>query len=219
MSLERRQALLREAQAKDFVVVEDDYEAENLTEGAPMPALKSLDRSGRVIYIGSLSKSLASVLRLGYIVAPRELIAELRILRHAMVRHLSAFVQHAYALFIALGHHDSHARRVNLTMRERMRIAANSLHLRLPEFVFSIPRGGASIWVVCPQWLDAPQLAIIARRHDVLIEQGDVFFTTPLKPCPYFRLRLSSIAPSKIDAGIRALSKAVDELKHAVSRK
>jgi DNA-binding transcriptional MocR family regulator len=93
------------AERKNFVVIEDDYEAENLYQGQPMPALKSLDKVGRVIYVGSVSKSLSPSLRLGYIVAPRALIAELRELRHAMLRHPSAFLQHAFALFLSLGHH------------------------------------------------------------------------------------------------------------------
>ncbi len=70
LSLERRQWLLRQAELQDFVIIEDDYEAENLYEGEPMPALKSMDRAGRVIYVGSVSKSLSPALRLGYIVAP-----------------------------------------------------------------------------------------------------------------------------------------------------
>ena len=53
LSLERRQWLLRQAELQDFVVIEDDYEAENLYQGQPMPTLKSLDRAGRVIYIGA----------------------------------------------------------------------------------------------------------------------------------------------------------------------
>jgi GntR family transcriptional regulator / MocR family aminotransferase len=116
LSIDRRQRLLHQAELQDFVVIEDDYEAENLYEGKPMPALKSLDRAGRVIYVGSVSKSLSPALRLGYIVAPRALIQELRLLRHAMVRHPSAFLQHAFALFLSLGHHDSHTRRVNHAM-------------------------------------------------------------------------------------------------------
>ena len=52
-------------------IIEDDFESENRFEGEPIPALKSLDRSERVIYVGSLSKSLAPGLRLGYVVAPR----------------------------------------------------------------------------------------------------------------------------------------------------
>ena len=215
LSLERRQRLLRRAELHDFVLIEDDYEAENLYAGAPMPALKSLDKSGRVVYIGSVSKSLSPVLRLGYIVAPRALIEELRLLRHAMVRHPSAFLQHAYALFLSLGHHESHVRRVNQAMQERVALAAAALRDELPDFSFMLPQGGASIWVRAPAWVDAAELAAIARAHGVLIEAGDVFFARPPYPCPFFRLRLSSIAGAQIGAGIHALAKAVAELARA----
>jgi GntR family transcriptional regulator/MocR family aminotransferase len=215
LSLERRQSLLRKAELQDFVVIEDDYEAENLYAGAPMPALKSLDKSGRVIYIGSVSKSLSPALRLGYIVAPRPLIRELRVLRHAMVRHPSAFLQHAYALFLSLGHHDSHARRVNHAMQERLALAAEALRDQLPDFSFTLPQGGASIWVHAPAWVDAAELASMARTRGVLIEPGDVFFAKPPYPCPFFRLRLSSIGASQIGAGIHALALAVAELARA----
>ena len=212
MSLERRQWLLRKAELQDFVIIEDDYEAENLYEGTPMPALKSLDKTGRVIYVGSVSKSLSPVLRLGYIVAPRALIRELRVIRHAMVRHPSAFLQHAYALFLSLGHHESHARRVNQAMQERLALAARALREHLPDFEFTLPQGGASIWVRAPAGVDASELSLMARSHGVLIEAGDVFFGKPPYPCPFFRLRLSSIAAGQIAAGIRALGLAAAEL-------
>ena len=215
LSLERRQWLLRKAELQDFVIIEDDYEAENLYQGTPMPALKSLDKTGRVIYVGSVSKSLSPALRLGYIVAPRALIAELRATRHAMVRHPSAFLQHAYALFLSLGHHESHARRVNQAIQQRLALAAEALQEHLPDFEFRMPQGGASLWVQAPAWVDAAELALMARSHGVLIEAGDVFFATPPYPCPFFRLRLSSIGASHIPAGIRALALAVEELAQA----
>lgn len=215
LSLERRQWLLRKAELQDFVIIEDDYEAENLYEGMPMPALKSLDKSGRVVYVGSVSKSLSPALRLGYIVAPRVLIKELRAIRHAMVRHPSAFLQHAYALFLSLGHHESHARRVNQAMQERLALAAQALRDYLPDFEFTLPQGGASLWVQAPTWVDASELALMARSRGVLIEAGDVFFNKPPYPCPYFRLRLSSITGTQIAAGIRELGHAVDELARA----
>lgn len=212
LSLERRQWLLCKAELQDFVIIEDDYEAENLYAGTPMPALKSLDTTGRVIYIGSLSKSLSPALRLGYVVAHRELIAELRALRHLQVRHPSAFLQHAYALFLSLGHHESHARRVNQIMQERLTRVADALQRHLPDFRFMLPQGGASIWVEGPEWLDSTELAEVARAHGVLIEAGRVFFNRPPYPCPQFRLRLSSISGQRIDAGIRALAAAVSQL-------
>lgn len=215
LSLARRNALLARAERDDFVLIEDDYEAENLFEGSPMPALKSMDRSGRVIYVGSLSKSLSPALRLAYIVAPRPLIAELRLLRHAMVRHPSTMLQQAYALFLSLGHHESHARRVNTALQERLAVLAQALREWMPDFTFRLPQGGASVWVSAPAWADASELALLARRHGVLIEPGDVFFITPPYPCRHFRLRLSSIPASQIAAGIRALSLAADELARA----
>ncbi|MCZ4315636.1 PLP-dependent aminotransferase family protein [Comamonadaceae bacterium G21597-S1] len=219
LSLDRRQWLLRKAELQDFVIIEDDYEAENLYEGEPMPALKSLDRSGRVIYIGSVSKSLSPALRLGYIVAPRALIHELRLIRHTMVRHPSAFLQHAYALFLSLGHHESHTRRVNQAMQQRLNLAAQALREHLPEFQFSMPQGGASLWLQAPVWVDAAELGEMARAHGVLIEAGDVFFGKPPYPCPFFRMRLSSIAANQIAAGIHALGLAVNDLARARGEK
>ena len=85
MPLERGEALLEAAQKHDLIIIEDDYESESSFDEQPIPALKSLDRNNRVIYIGSLSKSLAPGLRVGYIVAPPELIKELRALRRQVV--------------------------------------------------------------------------------------------------------------------------------------
>ena len=215
LPLDRREALLRWAERVNAVLVEDDYEAEHLVEGTPMPALKSLDRSGRVVYIGSLSKSLSPALRLAYVVAPRALIAELRTLRHAMVRHPSTMLQQIYALFLSMGHHESHARRVNAVARERLEVLADALRRHLPDFRFRLPQGGASVWVTAPTWIDASELALLAQRHGVLIEPGEVFFLRPPYPCRWFRLRLSSIAATHIDEGIQALARAVDELAQA----
>jgi GntR family transcriptional regulator/MocR family aminotransferase len=215
LSLQRRSELLARAERDDFVLIEDDYEAENLFVGSPMPALKSMDQGGRVIYVGSLSKSLSPALRLAYIVAPRALIAELRLLRHAMVRHPSTLLQQAYALFLSLGHHESHARRVNAALQERLTVLAQALRGFMPDFHFELPQGGASVWVSGPSWVDAAELAQMARSHGVLIEPGDVFFISPPYPCRHFRLRLSSIPAGQIAAGVRALSLAVDELAQA----
>ena len=78
LPLQRRKALLDIAKQSDLVVIEDDFETENRFEGEPIPALKSLDHHDRVIYIGSLSKTLAPGLRMGYVVAAPELIGRER---------------------------------------------------------------------------------------------------------------------------------------------
>jgi len=185
-----------------------------LAKGSPFPERSARRRATVTICVPTpLSKTRTP--DLGYIVAARELVSELRLLRHAMLRHPSAFLQHAYALFLSLGHHESHARKVNLAMRERLEVAGSALRQYLPEFEFTPPQGGASIWVRAPAWVDGAELATMARSHGVLIEAGNVFFAQPPYPCPFFRMRFSSMPASQIAAGVQALGLAVDDLARA----
>lgn len=209
MPLERREALLESARTHDFVIIEDDYESENSFCGLPHPALKSLDTSDRVIYIGSLSKSFAPGLRLGYIVGPRELVRELRAQRRLMIRHPGAYVQRAFATFLSLGHHDALLRRLAQTYQQRAQVLSAALERYLPEVRFVPVSGGASCWVTGPTWLDATRLAAAAVQHGILIEPGEVFFMEPQAHRNCFRLGFSSIPLEKIDAGIRLLGEVL----------
>lgn len=130
MPLARRQALLAMAQRDDFVVIEDDHESELNFGGQPTPALKSLDRSQRVLYLGSLSKTLAHGLRLGYVVAPAALVRELRALRRLMMRHVPTNNQQSAASFIAHGYHEAYLRKLNRAYRDR----AAALHTALARY-------------------------------------------------------------------------------------
>ena len=205
MPLERREALLELAAARDFIIIEDDYETENRFTGSPIPALKSLDQSDRVIYIGSLSKTFAPGLRLGYIVAPVDLIQEIRALRRLMVRHPPAYIQRHFALFLALGHYDALMRRVSKAHRERAEVLIRALSAHLPHTHHLPISGGASCWLEGPAWLDSRQLAEFAAAEGILIEPGDVFFMAASPPRNFFRLGFSSIATEKIESGIRKL--------------
>ena len=214
MPLERREALLRDAEAHDYVVIEDDYEAESAFEGEPTPALKSLDRCDRVIYVGSLSKSFAPGLRLGYIVASSELARELRGLRRLMLRHPSAFVQRAFALFVSLGHYDALMRRTAQAYRQRAHVLLDSLARHVPELRANPVSGGASCWVQGPRGLDSERLAERARAEGVLIEPGEVFFEPAGDPAARgcFRLGYSAINSERIEPGVEALARALRSL-------
>lgn len=215
MPLERRNALLALAAAADLIVIEDDYESENRFDGPPTPALKSLDRDGRVIYVGSLSKAFAPGLRMGYVVAPAELIAELRAARRLMLRHPAAYLQRAFALFLALGQHDTLLRRLSAAYRERAATLGAALSRHLPAFHAVPISGGASCWVQGPATLDARALAAAAERRGVLIEPGDVFFMADAPPRNTFRLGYSSIAADRIESGVRELAAACEELRRS----
>ncbi len=206
MPVDRRVELLRRAAADDFLIIEDDYETEVSFSGLPNPALKSLDRSDRVIYVGSLTKSLAPGLRLGYIVAPAGLIEELRALRRLMIRHPTVFIERSFAQFLALGYYDAFNRRLAAAYRERATALAAALARHAPQVSHPPVTGGSSFWVKGPASLDATRLAEAARAERILIEPGNVHFAEESPPRNYFRLGFSSIGPAAIEAGIRKLA-------------
>ncbi|WP_250517465.1 PLP-dependent aminotransferase family protein [Caballeronia sp. INDeC2] len=211
MPIERRRRLLDLSVKHDFIVIEDDYESENTFSGTPHPALKSLDTAERVVYIGSLSKTLAPGLRLGYIVAPRTLIRELRALRRLMIRHPAAYIQRAFATFLALGHHDTLLRKLGRVYKERAEVLMDALATHLPELRASKVTGGASCWVEGPPWLDATRLAKDAQALGVLIEPGSVFFADPADGQRCFRMGFSAIRAELIEPGVRALAQVVQQ--------
>jgi GntR family transcriptional regulator/MocR family aminotransferase len=213
MPLSRRQALLDLARRKDVVLFEDDHESELNFSERPLPALKSLDTDGRVIYLGSLSKTLAHGLRLGFIVAPPTLIVELRALRRLLMRHIPSNNAHTAGLFIAQGHHDAFIRKLNVVYRERRQVLVQSLARYLPGWTVSQAHGGSGAWVQGPAGLDAVDLAQEAQSRGVLIEPGSVFFAHPTaanKRC--FRMGYSAIPSAAIEAGVRELARAYEGL-------
>jgi GntR family transcriptional regulator/MocR family aminotransferase len=212
MPLDRRKALLNRAVTDDFVLIEDDYDSQLLDDAEPLPALKSLDDAGRVIYIGSLSKTLAPGLRLGYIVADPAVLSELRSLRRMMLRHPPANNQRAVALFLSLGHHDALVRRLTQAFARRRRTLIEALDAHLPMFAMTSGHSGTALWLKGPTGMDAAALSESARQRGVLVERGDVFFAASPKPRNVMRLGISSIAEDKIEPGIEELAKAAAEV-------
>jgi GntR family transcriptional regulator/MocR family aminotransferase len=212
MPVERRHALLRRAVESDFVLIEDDYESELNYVDSPRPALKSFDQNNRVVYVGSLSKSLSPGIRFGYMVAAPELIREARALRRLMVRHPATNNQRAVALFLAQGHHDALIQRLRTAYKERWQVMGDALERHLPDSSHKPTFGGTSYWVKGPEGLDARELAKRAKERGILIEPGDVHFMSQRPPLNYFRLGFSSIPVDRIEPGIRRLAEMIHQL-------
>ena len=213
MPLVRRQALLAWAQEKDRILIEDDYEIELGLEGRAHPALQSLDRSGHVVYVSSLSKTLAPGIRIGFIVADRALIRELRALRRLMLRHPAANNERSVGLFLAMGHHDALLRRLRQSYAERSQRVAAALQAHLPGVAFTTVSGASSFWLRFADDVDTRAIADAAVRMGVLIEPGDVFFDAAAGPVPtnYARLGFASIDTARIEPGIATLAAACQE--------
>jgi len=181
-------------------------------KGTPSPALKSLDGNNRVVYIGSLSKTLSPGLRLGYMVGPEELIREARVLRRLMIRHPPTNNQRAVALFLSIGHYDSLLHRLSLSYQSRWQAMGKALDQYLPD-TSSIPTfGGTAYWVKGPRQLDVRELRKRAAEQGILIEPGDIYFMEEPAPMNYFRLGYSSISTERITEGIRKLAALVHRM-------
>ena len=211
MPLERRKALLERASQKDFVIIEDDYESETNYSGAPTPSLKSLDTENRVVYIGSLSKTLFPGLRLGYVVASAELIKELRALRLCVLRHTPNNNQRTLAYFLSLGHHDTLIHRLHRAYRSRWETMAKALNTHLPNAATVPIYGGSTFWVEGPATLNADKLTKAALEIGIVMEPGSIHFADENGPKNFFRLGFSSIAVEQIEPGIKLLSELIDQ--------
>ncbi|MDH6269590.1 GntR family transcriptional regulator/MocR family aminotransferase [Rhizobium sp. SG_E_25_P2] len=212
MPLERRQALLEAAMLHDVLIVEDDYDADlSIEADSAIASLKSLDSASRVIYVGSFSKVLAPGLRIGYVVAPKPVIDELRVLRRLMLRHPPTNNQRTLATFIALGHHRQHLARAGKAMLERAQLIERLLPVAMPSCRFSRGAGSTSLWIEGPPELDSRLLVEMARAQGILIEAGDIFFSNPAMGRRFFRLGFSSIATHRIEPGLLLLGAVVED--------
>jgi GntR family transcriptional regulator/MocR family aminotransferase len=112
MSLSRRLALLDWARETGAWILEDDYDSEYRSSGRPLEALQGLDHAGRVLYIGTFSKVLFPTLRLGYLVAPAELVEPLLTMRRFLDVHLPILEQMALFDFLHEGYYARHVRQM-----------------------------------------------------------------------------------------------------------
>ncbi|MFK8032787.1 MAG: PLP-dependent aminotransferase family protein [Hyphomicrobiales bacterium] len=212
MSMARRRELLKWADRNDALIIEDDYEFETNYIGEPTPALKSLDASGRVLYIGSLSKSIMPGLRMGYLVGSADLIAEVRALRRLMLRHPPGNNQRIVALFLSLGRHDALIGRLHRAYSGRWKTLGSALENHFPGWFQTPGFGGTSYWVKGPDGIDARELAAKALEEGVVIEPGNIHFADPNGPKQYFRLGFSSIPDERIEPGIIKLAEVASHL-------
>jgi len=211
MPMPRRQALLERARDLNALIVEDDYEFELSFLGAPYPALKSMDRDGRVIYVGSFSKSLFPGLRLGYLVGSEPFIREARALRATILRHPPGHMQRTAAYFLSLGHYDAQIRRMSTAYHARRKTLEKAIADHGLTIAGRGAYGGSSLWMRAPDGVDTRVLAERLRAKSVLIEPGAPFFAGRDKAVEFYRLGYSSIPEPRIAPGIAHVAKAITE--------
>ena len=215
MPLERRSGLLELTRRHGQFVIEDDYESEVSFNKTPPRALKSLDRWGNVIYVGSLSKSLLQGLRLGYLVADREFIREARALRHYMVRHPPVNNQRSVALFLQRGYLDRFVAKLTGIYSLRCAVMHESLERHFPGAAVKPEYGGSIIWLKLPGQVDTGTLRELVEPEGVFFETGGFTFSDEQSNRNHIRLGYSVIDEGLIPEGIDRIARAVPEARRA----
>jgi 2-aminoadipate transaminase len=206
LAAERRESLYEIAARYGLVVVEDDPYGMLRYAGTPIPPIKSLDREGLVIYLSTISKTIAPGLRTGWAVASKEIHRKLTTAKQAADLHTSALDQRIVCRYLADFDSDAHVERIRRAYGERYLAMDGSLTALLPPgFSWTHPEGGMFLWVTCPECLDTNELMHQALDRNVLFVPGQDFFPDA-SGRRFMRLNFSNASPEKIREGVRRLA-------------
>jgi len=214
MTLPKRLALLAWAKECGTYIVEDDYDSEFRYDDRPIESLQGLDPTGPVIYVGTLSKTLTPSLRVGYIVAPRELVQPLRTLKFLADRHTSTLQQDVLADFIGNGQFERYLLRVRKSNARRRALLLKTLK---DEFGESITIGGENAGLHMVVWFQN----VPVEQTDTLVSIAEANNIGVYSVSPYFSNRpahaglllgYAALEEASIQKGIRRLAECLRPL-------
>lgn len=212
MSLGRRLALLDWARHAAAWIVEDDYDSEFRFSGRPLEALQGLQGDGPVLYVGTFSKVLFPTLRLGYLVAPTELIDALHLTRRFSDIHIPLLEQLALTDFIQEGHYDRHIRRMRRLYRHRRDLLHAELTRHLGDLLeVHLPDTGMTIAGWLPPGTDDRRAAALATAAGISARPISRYSLEPL-PRGGLILGFAGIDDAGIREGVCRLAAALGDL-------
>jgi 2-aminoadipate transaminase len=211
LSSAKRAALLELAAEYDFTVFEDDPYADVRFRGERLPSMLSLDTAGVVVHASSFTKTVCPGVRVGYLVGPASLIAD--IARKATNLYISpGMVSEAIVYqFCVSGAIDRSIATVSAALGERARALAEAIRTHIPGATFTEPDGGYFLWVDLPADVDVHRLFPIAAARGVAIVKGSDFLLDGGEHA--VRLAYSAVTVDRIDEGVRRLAAAIAEAR------
>lgn len=217
LSLEKRERLVELAAEHDFVIFEDDPYGELSFEGERLPTMLSLDGDaatgdGRVVHASSFSKTIAPGVRIGYLVGPPALIAQITTLAvntYISPNMLAEAIVYEFCRSGAINDSIAHVKRC---LRERRDALVGALERHVGEdATYVAPEGGYFLWVELPAEVDTEQLLAAASERGVVFVKGSDFMLEGGRNA--LRLAYSGVAPDQIEEGVRRLAEALAAIK------
>lgn len=210
MSPPRRAALLEWADRHDAAIIEDDYDSEFRYDGRPIEPLFTLDTRGRVIYVGSFSKSMLPTLRVGFVIAPPALCNALRAAKYVTDWHTALPTQAALARFIDEGHLARHIRKMRAVYRQRHDMISEAISGRMSGDLTLIPSAAGLHVSATARTASVAEIANVAARAlaaGVAVQPLSAFQVTQ-PPRAGLALGYGAIESSDIGGGLLRLSQA-----------
>ena len=212
MSLEKRKKLLELAKKYDVIILEDNPYGDLRFDGDDVPTIKSLDTDGRVIYVGSFSKILSPGMRLGYAVANEEIISKIEIAKQANDVHTPLITQMMAAEFLKNNDIEEYIEKGKELYGRKCRFMLDCMDKYFPDSVtYTRPQGGIFIWCTAPEGTDSNKLLAECLKEKVAFVAGNSFAIDVDKPSNFFRLNYSTMPEEKIEKGIKALGKVLEQ--------
>jgi GntR family transcriptional regulator/MocR family aminotransferase len=204
LSLQRRMALVDYAQRQGCWIVEDDYDSEFLYDGRPTPSLQGLDDGGRVVYIGTFSKTLFPSLRIAYAVLPETLLQPMVTARSVYDGHVAQLAQAVTADFMAQGHFAAHLRLMRQLYRSRRDLLLGLIQHKLPWAQPLNSTGGLQISVTLPPGSEA-HLTRQAAALGIATPSLSGLYSQP-SDADGWLLGYAALQPAEIEAAVAALA-------------
>jgi GntR family transcriptional regulator/MocR family aminotransferase len=214
MSLERRLALLEWARRANAWILEDDYDSEFRYEGRPIAAIHGLDRAGRVLYLGTFTKSLFPSIRVAYLVVPPSFASPFVHARRQLDGHTATLPQAVIADFMNDGHFAAHLRRMRGIYRSRRDAIVEALDRELRGRVRPGPADGG-FQIVVGLEPDEDDRVVARRAAAVGIDVTPLSRYTLGKGDPGLVLGYSALSPEAIRAGVRGLARVLRSARPA----
>ncbi|MET8089499.1 PLP-dependent aminotransferase family protein [Micromonospora sp. NPDC005220] len=211
LSLEKRRELLDLAAEYEFTIFEDDPYADIRFRGEALPSMLSLDTRNVVVHASSFTKTVCPGVRVGYLIGPADLIAD--IAKNATSLYISPgmVAQAIVHQFCVSGDIDRSIETVRAALGERARVLAESLRRHLPQARFVEPDGGYFLWVEFPEDVLVDRLAPAAAERGVAVVKGSDFVLDGGQHA--LRLAFSAVTADRIDEGVRRLAEAVEAVR------
>ncbi len=212
LGLERRKRVAELAAKYNVIVVEDDPYCELRYSGEALPAIKSFDESGNIIFLQSFSKIIAPGLRVGSAIAPRHILQKLTIGKQSTDVHASNLSQAVVQQYIAEGHLPKHIDEMKKGYRRQLDAMMRVIENAFPKDIHhTVPQGGLFVWIELPEQIDANVLFERCIGRNVAFVPGTSFYCEG-GHSNTLRLNFSASSPERIEKGMNILAEEIAKI-------